>query len=209
MPVDPISATNLAATLIQLIGLFRQERGARKDLTHREFIEWLEHHRHEEIKELITHTYHLQSQVDDLLRQDHAQILSKLDQVNVIVVEILSRVEGLSDVATTIVPDAGLSDQAVGILKLVAKSKEAELFNPGQVDKLIVDAYLYAAEDPRFLQDDITSLIARGFFLVRHTDRGEPYYKLTRRGAKFVDLLPTPDVNSKLRVLSDDDIQKE
>jgi hypothetical protein len=56
MPVDPISATNLAATLAQLIGLFRQERGARKDLTHREFIEWPEYHRHEEIKNLITHT---------------------------------------------------------------------------------------------------------------------------------------------------------
>src|SRR6266550_3524126 len=100
MQIDPISAANLAATLMQLIGLFRHERGARKDLTHREFIEWLEHHRHKEIKELITQTYHLQSQVDDLLREDHVPILSKLDQVNVIVVEILSRVEGLSGLAT-------------------------------------------------------------------------------------------------------------
>jgi hypothetical protein len=189
MSIDPPSAANFAATLIQLIGLFRQERGAQKDLTHREFMEWLEHHRHEEIKELITHTYRLQSQVDDLLQQDHVQILSKLDRVNAIVVEILSRVEGLSGVATTIVPDAGLSNQAIGILKLVAKSKEGELFNPGQADKLFVDAYVYAAEDSRFLHDDITSLIARGFFLVMHTDRGEPYYKLTRRGAKFVELL--------------------
>src|SRR5882757_7597434 len=102
MPVDPISATNLAATLMQLIGLFRQERGTRKDLTHREFIEWLEHHRHEEIKELITHTYHLQSQVDDLLRQDHAQISSKLDEVNGIAASILARLEGFSAVADII-----------------------------------------------------------------------------------------------------------
>src|SRR5437867_1651838 len=113
MRIDPTSATNFAATLIQLIGLFRQERATQKDVTHREFIEWLEHHRHEEIKELITHTYHLQSQVDDLLQEDHVQILSKLDRVNAIVVEILSRVEGLSAVATTIVPEAGLSDQAI------------------------------------------------------------------------------------------------
>ena len=194
MPIDPISATNLAATLVQLIGLFRQERGARKDLTHREFIEWLEHHRHEEIKELITQTYHLQTQVDDLLRQDHTEILSKLDQVNVIVVEILSRVKGLSAVATTIVPDIGLSDQAIGILKLVAKSKEGALFNPGQAEQLIIDADFYAAEDPRFLQDDITSLIARDFFLVLHTDGGEPYYKLTRRGARFIELV-NPESN--------------
>jgi hypothetical protein len=205
MPVDPIAATNLAATLVQLIGLFRQERGARKDLTHREFIEWLEHHRHEEIKDLITHTYNLQTQVDDLLRQDHVQILSKLDRVNAIVVEILSRVEGLSGVATTIVPYAGLSDQAIGILKLVAKSKEAELFNPGEVDKLIVDACFYAAEDPRFLQDDLASLVSRGFFLVMHTSRGELYYKLTRCGAKFVELLPDSKQESTPQVMPDDD----
>jgi hypothetical protein len=158
---------------------------------------------------LITQTYHLQSQVDDLLRQDHVQILSKLDKVNVIVVEILSRVDGLSAVTKTIVPDAGLSDQAIGILKLVAKSKEAELFNPCQEDKLIVDACFYAAEDPRFLQDDITSLILSGFLLVLHTDRGEPYYRLTRRGAKFVEILPSEDEEPKPRALPEDEIEEE
>ncbi len=45
-PMDPITASTLLATLVQLIGLYRQEMGARKDLTHREFIEWLEVHRH-------------------------------------------------------------------------------------------------------------------------------------------------------------------
>jgi len=194
MPVDPISATNLAATLAQLIGLFRQERGARKDLTHREFIEWLEYHRHEEIKNLITHTYHLQSQVDDLLRQDHAEILSRLNQVNAIVVEILSRVEGLSEVATTIVPGVGLSDQAIGILKLVANSHEGELFNPGQTEQLVVDAEFYSAEDPKFLQDDITALVVRNFLLALYTENGEVYYKLTRRGAKLIKLV-NPETN--------------
>ncbi len=203
--MDPISATNFAATLVQLIALFRQERGARKDLTHREFIEWLEHHRHEEIKELITHTYHLQSQVDELLHQDHVEILSKIDHVNTIVVEILSRIDGLSNVATAIIPDVGLSDQAIGILKLVAKSKEGELFIPGEADKLIVDAYFYAAADRRFLQDDLTSLVSRGFFLVKHSGGGEPYYKLTRRGAKFVDLIPDSEQEAKPQIMSDDD----
>lgn len=143
--------------------------------------------------------------MDDLLRQDHAQILSKLDHVNLIVVEILSRVEGLSEVATTIVPDAGLSDQAIGILKLVTQSKEGELFNPGQVEQLIVDANFYAAEDPRFLQDDIASLVNRGFLLVLRTDSGEPYYKLTRRGGKFIELVSTSKGKFEPRLLADDE----
>src|SRR5947208_16770785 len=117
MPVDPISATNLAATLMQLIGLFRQERGTRKDLTHRDFIEWLEQHRHEEIKELITHTYHLQSQVDDLLRHDRVVILRKLDEVNQIAASILARLDEFSAVADIVVPNLGLSLQTMGLLR--------------------------------------------------------------------------------------------
>jgi len=87
MSVDPLSAASALATIVQLIALFRQQSGTRKDLTHREFIEWLDAHRHDEIRTLITDTYHLQAQVDELLRQDQKQILSKLDAVNQISVE--------------------------------------------------------------------------------------------------------------------------
>ena len=69
MSVDPLSAASALATIVQLIALFRQQSGTRKDLTHREFIEWLDARRHDEIRTLITDTYHLQAQVDELLRQ--------------------------------------------------------------------------------------------------------------------------------------------
>jgi hypothetical protein len=49
MSVDPLSAASALATIVQLIALFRQQSGTRKDLTHREFIEWLDAHRHDEI----------------------------------------------------------------------------------------------------------------------------------------------------------------
>ena len=102
--MDPVTA---AATITQLIGLFRQEKGARKDLSHRQFIEWLEYHRHEEIKELIIHTFHLSTQVDEILKQDHKVILARLDDVNRILLDILSRIEGLGGLAVCLVPDIG------------------------------------------------------------------------------------------------------
>ncbi len=67
--MDPQTAGALAtsaATLVQLIALYRQQVGSRKDLTHKHFIEWLDYHRLESVKEQITQTFHLQSQVDGL-----------------------------------------------------------------------------------------------------------------------------------------------
>src|SRR6266542_832415 len=104
--------TTALVTITELIGLFRQEKAARADVTHREFIEWLEYHRHEELKELITHTFHLSSEVDTLLREDHAVILEKLEQVNATVADILSDVEPFKKITNTLTPNAGLSSSA-------------------------------------------------------------------------------------------------
>src|SRR2546423_1695937 len=117
--MDPLSGATAFATIIQLLAIYRQERGARQDLDHRDFIEWLECHRHEEVKELITNTYHLQSQVDDLLRQDHVLILEKLEEVNQIAASILARLDGFSTMAHIVAPDLGLSLQTMGLLRLL------------------------------------------------------------------------------------------
>ncbi len=171
--------------------MFRQEMGTRKDLSHREFIEWLEYHRHEEIKELVTETYHLQTQVDELLRQDHAEIISKLDQVNTMVVEILRHVEGFSELTIAVAPQQGLSDDAVGILRLVANSKQGMLFiPPGDTTQLLVDNYVYSSSDNgRFLQDDLETLVSFGMLITGYSG-STPSYKITRRGAKLIELLP-------------------
>ena len=187
--MDPLSGATAFATIVQLLAIYRQERGAREDLNHRDFIEWLEQHRNEEIKELITYTFHLQSQVDDLLCRDQAEIIAKLDQVNQIVVDILARVEGLAPIAAKMVPNLGLSDEAIGMLRLLAKSESGELFSPGE-GQVIVDACLYKSTDPRFLQDDLDSLVVHGFFSIDYSERGKPFYRLTRRGAQFVKMLP-------------------
>jgi len=183
--MDPVTA---AATITQLIGLFRQEKGARKHLSHKQFIEWLEYHRHEEIKELISHTFHLSTQVDEILKQDHKVILAKLDDVNRILLDILSRVEGLGGVAVCLVPDIGLSESAIGILRLLASSDEGMLILSPDGTQMFVDASFYAPVEQRFLHDDLDSLVAHGFLSPGRSDAGSPTYRIKRRGAKFIEL---------------------
>ena len=57
--MDPLTASTTLATIVGLISNFRQERGAKEALDHQKFMEWLEYHRHEDIKNLIANTYHL------------------------------------------------------------------------------------------------------------------------------------------------------
>src|SRR5262249_54218018 len=154
------------------LAIYRQERAGRKDLDHRDFIEWLEHHRHEEIKDLITHTYHLQSQVDDLLRQDHILILQKLDEANRISASILARLDGFSAVANVVVPDLGLSLQAMGLLRLLTHSKRGELIVISQ-EQFVVDSVLFEPADAKFFHDDVTSLVTSNLVTVDHSSRGD------------------------------------
>jgi hypothetical protein len=106
--------------------------------------------------------------------------------------DILSHIEGFSAMSAAIAPDLGLSDQAISILKLIAQSKTAQLFIPPAGEgQMFVDSAVYAAAVPRFLHDDLDSLVAHGLFSPAHTAHGETYWRLTRQGARFVELLPT------------------
>jgi len=190
--IDPLSGATAFATIVQLLAIYRQERGSRKDLDHRDFIEWLEHHRHEEIKELITHTYHLQSQVDDLLRQYHALILQKLDEVNQIAASILARLDGFSDVANIVAPNLGMSLQTMGLLRVLARSKTGRLIIMSE-NQFVVDTALFHAADAKFFHDDVTALVTANLVTVEHTSGGELILRLNRRGEKLANILPPPN----------------
>lgn len=189
--MDPITAL---ATIVQLLGLFRQEQGQRTDLTHQQFMEWLEYHRHQELKDIISHTFHLSQEVDQLLRADQAEILATLNNVNSIVVDILRHVEGLSAIAETLAPDGGLSTQAVEILALfVSSGAKTMVPTPDGLGCQFAETQqAFHVSDVRFLQDDLDSLVSHGFVSISNAG---PFtlYGLTRRGAKFISTTKQSD----------------
>jgi hypothetical protein len=190
--VDPLSGATAFATIVQLLAIYRQERGTRKDLDHRDFIEWLAHHRHEEIKELITNTYHLQSEVDELLRKDQALILRKLDEVNQIAASILARLDEFAAVADIVVPNIGLSFQTMGLLRLLARSQTGRFIMMSE-DQFAVDTAIFHPADAKFFHDDLTALIESKLVTVDHTKTGDHLIlRLNRRGAQLAEMLPPP-----------------
>jgi len=50
-----------------LLRIFKQERGECKKADHQAFMEWLDYHHHEELKNLIVNTAALRTEVDKIL----------------------------------------------------------------------------------------------------------------------------------------------
>jgi predicted transcriptional regulator len=185
--MDPIAAL---ATIVQLLGLYRQENGKRTDLTHQQFMEWLEYHRHEEVKDLISNTFHLSQEVDQLLRADQALILQKLESLNAMMADMMKHVSGWGAIATTIVPNTGLSDDAISLLRYFVETgaKTMVMLPDGKGVQYAEVSKVCNIEDNRFLMDDLSMLERYG--LTSSTPAGKFHaYNLTRRGLQFIQMI--------------------
>jgi hypothetical protein len=191
--MDPLATSTALATVVGLICNFRQEKGASEALDHQKFIEWLEYHRHDDIKNLITNTYNLQDEVNRLLRADHSEIIARLNTINEALTSVLSHISEFSVLAKQLGTTSALSDQAVSILQQFAGSKATEFVHfqveVGSILALTSGDGNIPFDDERFVTDDIQSLAALGFIsLTRYNSSGNPIYSLTRNGARYAEL---------------------
>ena len=190
--MDPTSTATALAIIVGLICNFRQERGATEQLDHKKFVEWLEYHQHEDIKNLILNTYHLQAEVDKLLREDHDLMLKKLEAISGMLASLMSHISEFRGLAVTLVPSIQLSDQAVSILRQFVKSNSKYMLlikhTGGCILNLEVGGNVKESE-PRFLEDDLNTLVAFGLLTLDYGSSGNPLYRITRNAVKFIEMI--------------------
>jgi hypothetical protein len=95
----------------------------------------------------------------------------------------------LDHTAGVVLPD--LSLQAMGLLRLLARSKTGQLIVASE-DQFVVDSVLFHPADTRFFHDDITSLVSSNLVTVDHSSRGDLIVRVSRRGEKMASMLPPP-----------------
>ncbi len=190
--MDPLLLASTFASIVGLVCNFRQERCGDHHLKHSDFVEWLEYHRHEDIKNLILRTHNLPREIDELLRRDQNEILAQLKKVDEVLATVLSKLDGFSGIVEALAPASDISDQAKAILLS---------FATGKVDLLILMHYDggellqfspghgHTVEQPRFLHDDIKTLKAYQLIALDSWSGKDPVYKLTRAGAKYAEFL--------------------
>lgn len=194
-----MDANTIATTLATLVGLicnFRQERGARQDATHNDFMEWLSSHRHNELKDLIANTYHLQSEVDNLLRADHVRLLHEVERANRVLADVLGRLDDFRGIVQVMRPEAAVSEQAVAFLRCALESGYGGIGMQRQKEGAAIFCFRYGEygpgipqSDPLFAEDDLNTLAEFGFLQLATSGGNLSWYKVTRAGSEFLKTL--------------------
>lgn len=193
MNIDPVLLAQNFAAIIGLLCNFRQERHTETNSNHQDFIEWLQHHRHEEIRNLIANNHQLAREVDELLRKDQRVILQQIQQLNETLAAVLSRINDFAGLATTLAPGLQISDQAKTFLTKFSSSDFRHIvFWPRLGTIKLADSFndfgeLLEPPEPRFVEDDLQTLTRFGF--LEGGVKGDcMLFQLTRAGASYAQI---------------------
>jgi hypothetical protein len=135
--------------------------------------------------------YHCSSpEVDNLLREDQAKMLQKLDQIGDILMKLLGRVDEFKGLAVAVAPNAQLSDQAVSILRQFVDSGEAlffyQRFGSREYSIQLPHGEMIGVAEPRFLEDDLNQLVTLGLLTAELTGDNSANYGITRNATRFI-----------------------
>jgi hypothetical protein len=180
---------NEIATILQLIGMYRQEVGQRGDTSTQDFMAWLATHRHEKLKDLIGETVFLQEQVSALLREDFTKVKSQLESLSSLTMALVARFDGLAPIGEAAASEVRLPAQAMDILSSAVKNKgtgfEFISMMGGVLIVLIPSGTAGHADEPAFLEEDCDLLCDVGYLRKAYNTSGKPRYTLTRAGTEF------------------------
>lgn len=189
--MDPLSLASAFATIVGLIGQFRGEKFGQEQATLNDFMQWLIETNHEELKEILEKNSKASEGIKNILQEDRELFLEKLEGINNALLAFASGVSGFSSLAEAINPNALLSKQAISILtqfeeKQASKALEANSF--GGMSLLLLDGASGNIEydEPRFIEDDLKSLIELGLLRHDYNSNGDNLYIFTRAASSFI-----------------------
>lgn len=190
--MEPISVATAFASVIGLLGQFQASRGSADQADFNEFLQWLVDSNHEEVKSLIESNTKTAIGIKALLNQNHDVLLQKLDALDSALSSFGSLIPGFSDISSGLYPSRSqLSEQAKEILSQFQSSGASKILELRTFDGVEL-MYLDGNEremkisDPRFLEDDLKTLVELG--LLRHdfNRKGDNLYIFTRTASELV-----------------------
>ena len=97
--MDPITIAGSFATIVGLIGMYRQEKGSREAVSYDDFVGWLHTHRHDQVVELIADNAALVKSVKAILGEQQQALLAEIGKLDAMLVLIAGKLEGLQSLA--------------------------------------------------------------------------------------------------------------
>jgi hypothetical protein len=197
--MDPATMTSISS-VFGLMATFLQERQGRKEAqvqaTRKEFIEWLNRKRHTLLLEHLQSNNELMLAIQHLLNTGQDELLERFDRLESMLALILGRSDGWGALAQSLIPNAGLSDQACSILRQFDECDASEVYTDH--DRGLLKIYPldgkhgqvpFKLPERRFVEDDLEILVGLGLLIQGWGDH--PRYKITREAIKLAQSFET------------------
>lgn len=190
--MEPISIATAFASIVGLLGQFQASRGSADQADYKEFLQWLVDSNHEEVKSLIETNTKTAIGIKALLNQNHDVLLQKLDALDSALSSFGSLIPGFSDISSGLYPSGGqLSEQAKQLLTQFQNTGASKVLEYHTLDGVSLK-YLDGKEremtisDPRFLEDDLKTLVELGLLRQDYNEKGDNLYIFTRTASELV-----------------------
>lgn len=181
------------ATIVGLLATFQSGREGKRDIE--EFKSWLSVNNHGNMVSIIENNHNMQQQLTMFMSQNHDQVMSQLSTLNDLMISIASHMQGLGNIASSFAPNSGLSEQAVDVLRQFVHSGSTNMHYRKNNGLRGNDYYILEGapdieySDPRFIGDDINSLVNSGLITLSRGSKGGYIYKITRQAVRFIDAI--------------------
>ncbi|MDN2666138.1 hypothetical protein OW495_05375 [Vibrio sp. 14N.309.X.WAT.E.F5] len=200
------------ATIVGLMCNFKSERRSTSDDEYKQFIDWLDTKRHKSLIEELNSNHLLGLSIKSLLNQNHEVVVQKLSALDGSLIQLASRIDGISEIAKAISPSSELSIQAVDVLKQFNEAGNVKLYevlrlgdpiylllNNLNYSKLCDAKYVsddwgnsISFKEPRFIEDDLNHLCKLGFLI---EEKGHHHikrvYSLKRAAVSYLSQIGT------------------
>ena len=179
------------ATIVGLLSNFKSERSGTQ-LS--EFIEWLQEKRHEDVALSIERNQLLAIQLKSILSLNHHELVQRLDALDAVLSSVATHVETFSNLATAVRSSSILSDQAISIVKQFVGSGAQELWEHTVLGPEGTTYHLMKGgtgtleiTEPRFVEDDLNTLVELGIFRLDFGSRGTRKFIVTRQAVQLAE----------------------
>ena len=189
-----LAATSFA-TIVSLLADFVSHRGANQSKSFDEFMAWLSEQRHDDIKSLLELNTSTTIGIKALLGESQKEVLERLQSLDKSMATFAAGFDAYRGLAEAAHPTSALSAQAISLLKQFHDSGASKVME----GKCVSGTALHVVDgpnngslqftDPRFLNDDLTTLVELGLLDLEYNGSGQRIFVFKRAAARFVDSL--------------------
>ena len=186
--MDPLPIASGFATIVSLIGMYRAERRANEAASYEDFVAWLRTSRHDKIVELLADNAQLAASTKEVLTRQHDEVMDGIAGLERMMTDLGARFELFAPLAQALSAQSSISDQVVSILRQMNQADARRFLaftTRGGLECMYLDGVEGGPdiEEPRFLEDDLDTLVGFGLLMQDWNESGDPIYIITRSGA--------------------------